>query len=67
MITVTYIDGSVDEFKSTKHITADTENDDNWVIIQENEYDSDADDYDEDADVTIAEIHKDQIRKIQYD
>ena len=67
MIQITYTDGTVDEFKSSKHIAADTENNDNWVIITENENSEDDDDYDSDNDVTIAEVRKDQIRKIQYD
>lgn len=67
MITITYTDGTTDEFKTTKHIFVDTENDDDWAIITENDLDSDDDDYDSDSDVTIAEIRKDQIRKIQYD
>lgn len=67
MIVITYIDGTTDEFKSTKHLTVDTENSDDWIIVSENQYDTDADEYDSDEDVTIAEIRKEQVRKIQYD
>jgi len=66
MINIVYTDGIVDEFKSTKYLSIDMDSDDEWAIITENTYDSDADDYDSDEDVTIAQIRKDHIRKIQF-
>lgn len=67
MITITYIDGTTDEFKTTKYVFTENDDDD-WVIVKENSRDPDNDDeYDADEDVVIAEIRKDQVRKIQYD
>lgn len=65
MITITYIDGSTDEFKSTKFVF--TEDNDEWLNIKENTNDPDGDDYDDSDDILIAEIQRSQIRKLQYD
>jgi hypothetical protein len=67
MITVVYIDGTSDEFKSSSYLFTDFEESDDWISIKENTRDSDDDEYDSDEDKTIAEIRRDQIRKIQYD
>lgn len=67
MITITYTDGTTDEFKTSKYVFTE-DDDENWVVIKENSRDPDTDDeYDSDEDVVIAEVRRDQIRKIQYD
>ena len=68
MINITYIDGTVDEFKSEKILTISSENSrDEFLDIIENSHEEDDDDYDSDNDITIAEIRISEIRKIQYD
>ena len=64
---IQYIDGTIDTFKSSKHIYAETDDDNDWVRIVENPNDVDADEYDEDENITVAKICKNQVRKIQYD
>lgn len=67
MIKITYTDGTTETFTSPgKFLTVNTDDDENWVMIYENRKDQDNDDYDSDDDVLIAEIAKDEIRKIQY-
>jgi hypothetical protein len=67
MIQITYIDGSIDEFKSSSYIFTDFEESDDWVNIKENPKNTDDDEYNDDDDKTIAEIQRNQIRKIQYE
>jgi hypothetical protein len=68
MITIMYTDGTVDEFKSDKYLTIDTENSrEEFLDIIENSHEDDDDDYDSDNDTTIAEIKISEVRKIQYD
>lgn len=67
-ISITYIDGTVDEFKSEKYLSIDTdESREEFLDINENPNEDDDEDYDSDNTVNIAEIRIDQIRKIQYD